>query len=74
MTQRLVLLKGTVNTSLCCGHAQRNILTSDCAIAKQDPKIEEKKNHPALFQQLSIFLLFLYLIFSVKKKGLNKST
>ena len=50
------------------------LLTSDCAIAKQDPKIEEKKNHPALFQQLSIFLLFLYLIFSVKKKGLNKST
>ena len=70
MTQRLVLLKGTVNTSLCCGHAQRNMLTSDCAIAKQDPKIEEKKKPSCPFSTtLHFFTFFIFDFFRKKERS-----
>ena len=48
MTQRLVLLKETVNTSLCCGHAQviHNVLQTTferTVCTPNEPKSEQKK-------------------------------
>ena len=47
MTQRLVLLKETVNTSLCCGHAQviHNVLQTTferTVCTPNEPKSEQK--------------------------------